>query len=827
MDLRKSLEFHKVINDIKDNCKTTGAKTLAENITFSNNFEQISKLLRQSYQMKSILMGIKRFPDSGYIDMREILSKLKIEGSCIALENMPKLLDSLLCIKDILQFIDEQDEKKIPDIKIITKDIVFDNEIYNSCNAIIDEQGDIRLSYSPILREIYSKREIKRRQIERQINQIIINNKKNGWTNEDHEISIRNDTFVIPVKATYKRNVKGILHDTSQTGQTFYIEPEEIVSLNFEIKELFFEEQKEIHRILLEFSDFLRPRLESLLYCYEILVQIDFIKAKAFYAIETNSSMPQINPLPQISWYDARHPILEKILKQKEREIVPLRIELNTKQRILVISGPNAGGKSICLKTVALLQYMLQCGILVPMKEISISGIFERIFISIGDEQSLSDDLSTYSSHLKNLSEICNNSDENTLFLIDELGTGTDPSVGGAIAESILEYLNSTKSFGVITTHYSVLKHLAFDHEGISNAAMLFDTVAMQPLYKLTIGTPGSSFAFEIAMKTGLSKLIINNAKNKLGKQSIKFEENLQQIEVNKLESEKHLRSAKQYDDVLYQTVKKYKEMLLKLESDRHNILNSARNQAKEILLSANKQIEHTIEEIKTSKAEKGTVKQQKEKIKQSLEDIDNAINQDNIQLETDLRNQFKENDNILSEQTQQKKQKIKIVTTPIEINDYIIFSQTKNIGIVVGINKNHLQIDVGNMRVQTTRKNICKIDKSFYIKQQCDNERQNKKNTNDVQIKTSFDLNHIRTNFNEKLDIRGYRGDEAIVELGKFLDQARILGQKYLRVLHGKGNGILKILVREYLRKQSDIVSYYAEDIRFGGEGITVIEMR
>ncbi|MBR1626145.1 MAG: Smr/MutS family protein [Bacteroidales bacterium] len=593
------------------------------------------------------------------------------------------------------------------------------------------------------------------------------------------------------------------------------------------MKELFFEEQREIHRILLEFSDSLRENLDCLLACYEMLIRIDFIRGKAEYALETNASMPQMTQQPIIKWYDARHPILENALKQKGKQITPLKIELNEKQRILVISGPNAGGKSVCLKTVALLQYMLQCGLLVPMKEISTAGIFEKIFLSIGDEQSLSDDLSTYSSHLKNLSEICENSDRDTLFLIDELGTGTDPAAGGAIAESILEHLNAVKSYGVVTTHYSVLKHLAFDHEGLANAAMLFDTKAMKPLYTLTIGNPGSSFAFEIAAKTGLSESIIANAKKKLGKQSIRFEEKLQQIEVNKLESEKHLRSAKQYDEILYQTVQKYREMSLKLELERKNILNSARNEAKDILSSANRQIERTIEQIKTAKAEKETVKKLKEEVKNNLITLDKAIKEEDKKAETNLKQitNGTVEENSLTEPL--KKKNIKIVSSPIELNDYVIFPQTENIGQVVAIDKNRLQIDMGDMRIQTTEKNVRKIDKHSYLKQLRDNSRNTKVNDGQIQIKTSFDLNKIRIHFNEKLDLRGYRGEEALSELEKFLDNARMLGERNLKILHGKGDGILKTLVRDYLRRQSDILSFHAEDIRFGGEGITVVQMQ
>jgi len=824
MNLLKSLQFSLITTRLKEYCKTVGAKQLVDNIKFSNDYQIINKLLCEVYQMRSLLMGVKQFPDSGYIDMRPILIELKVKDSCISLNQMPQLLDSLTCIKNILRFFEDIDSKQISFLRPLLDNLYFNENILSSCYAIIDEQGNIRPSCSPILREIYSKKQSKSKQIERQINQIINYSKKEGWTNDEDEISIRNDTFVVPIKSSYKRNIKGILHDTSQTGQTFYIEPEEIVSLNFEIKELFFEEQREIHRILLEFSNLLRDNLNNLILLYDMLVRMDFIRAKALYALEINASMPQLSDRPHILWYSSRHPLLENALKKKEKQITPLNIELNAKQRILIISGPNAGGKSICLKTVALLQYMLQCGLLVPMKEVSEMGIFNQIFLSIGDEQSLSDDLSTYSSHLKNMSEICDKADKDTLFLIDEFGAGTDPSLGGAIAESILEYLNTVKSFGVITTHYSSLKHLAIEKEGIVNAAMLFDTTKMQPLYTLSIGTPGSSFTFEIAKKSGLPQSIIDNAKTKVGKQSIRMEENLQQIAVNKLESEKYLRSAKQYDDILYKTINKYEQEITKLNTQKHNILSVAREEAKQILLSANKQIEHTIMEIKTTKAEKETVKTLKGEINKSIDQINKDIQEDKNKIDTNL---IKENDEKkLNNSPKLKKQNIKILTTPLEVNDYVIFSQTETIGKVVAIDKNHLQIDMGDIKVQTTKKSVLKIDKTSYLKQLRDNSKNQNNNFNQINIKTMFDLNEKRQTFNEKLDLRGYRGDEAIIELEKFLDNARMLGEKHLRILHGKGDGILKTLVRNYLHSQKDVINFHAEDIRFGGEGITIVEL-
>lgn len=660
MNITKSLEFTEIISAITSLCKTDRAKQMAKEIHFLTDYNKIISLLKLSSQMRELLMGLKVFPNSAYIDLSSTLKQIEVKDSCIDIQDMPLLLDSLTCIKELLFFFSDIDTEKYKDILQLLQGIEFNNAVYYKCNEIIDSEGNIKTSCSPLLQEIFQKQKAKQRQIDKQIASIMQQSKKQGYASEDADISIRDGAMVIPVKATYKKQVKGILHDTSASGQTFFIEPEEIVELNFDMKELFFEQKREVHRILFEFSELLRQNIDSLRQSYDMLVRIDFLKAKAEFALQINASMPQIEKTSVIHWYDARHPLLEKSLKNKGKQIVPLNIEINMNQRILVISGPNAGGKSVCLKTVALLQYMLQCGLLVPMKEVSICGLFDKIFLSIGDEQSLEDDLSTYSSHLKNLAEICNEATNHSLFLIDELGAGTDPQSGGAIAESVMEYLNNREAFGVITTHYSILKHLAFDNQGIVNAAMLFDTDNMKPLYILSIGTPGSSFAYEIAAKTGLPKYIIENAKKKEGNQNIRFEERLQQIQVDKLKTQERLRSAENYDNLLYQTLQKYRELTLKIETDKRKILDKARSEAKEILLNANQKIEHTIEEIKTTRANKQVVKELKQAIKDKITQIDKQTQEqiaDIEQIEPKL-----------------KKENLKIVNTPIELGDYVIF---------------------------------------------------------------------------------------------------------------------------------------------------------
>ena len=809
MNIEADIEFKEIKQRIINYCHTQSAKNLVEKLHLLKDFEQIQKLLRQSYQMKMMLLSLKPFVNDGYIDMRDCLKTLNIKDSFIELDDMPMLLDSMKAIKNIFAFLDTYNDSDISEIKKIKGDNIINENLIKELELIIDEKGEIKESYSPVLRQIRIEKQKKISQIERQINSILAKSKKEGWSNDEDEVSIRNNSLTIPVKATYKRQIKGILHASSGTGQTYYIEPEIIVELNFDIKELYFKEKEEIHKILLNYSNMIRDNLDSLIACYDFLVEMDFLKAKADYAIKTSSTMPQMCNYPIISWYDARHPLLEEVLQKKKKNIVPLHIELNEKQRILVISGPNAGGKSICLKTVALLQYMLQSGLLIPTKETSKAGVFENIFLSIGDEQSLEDELSTYSSHLLNMKSICEQVNKNTLFLVDELGAGTDPGVGGAIAEAILEYFDSAKSFGVITTHYSVLKHLAFEKESIVNAAMLFDTENIKPLYTLSIGNPGSSFAFELAEKAGLSQQIISSAKKKIGKQNLRFEQQLQQIAVNKLEVEKKLKSVKDYDDILYQTVQKYKELTEKIDTEKNKILNNAKNQAKDILLAANKQIEHTIEKIKTANADKQVVKQEKETIKTKIQELEKPI-------ETKSTNE---------KPVELKKQNIKIINSPIQTGDYVIFLQTENIGKVVKISKKDYLVNVGDINIKTKLNLIAKIDKNSYSKQIKGNKA--KDTSYSSQCPSIMNkVNQERINFKEQLDVRGYRTDEALKAVDKQLDTAYLIGEKTIKILHGKGDGILKTMIRDYLKHKTIVAAFYAEDIKFGGEGITIVEL-
>ncbi|HEX7584068.1 MAG TPA: endonuclease MutS2, partial [Prolixibacteraceae bacterium] len=469
--------------------------------------------------------------------------------------------------------------------------------------------GKIKDYASPELSQIRKELLSKQSGVSKRLQAILKKAQDDGLVEEDASVAMRDGRAVIPVASAFKRKLNGIVHDESSTGKTSYIEPAEVVELNNQIRELEYAEIREIVRILTTFSNDIRPYLPDLLLAYEFLGKIDFIRAKAIYAIDINGIKPYLENKCQLEWESAVHPLLMLALRRENRKVVPLNITLTPKKHILLISGPNAGGKSVCLKTVGLLQYMLQCGLLIPVKESSATGIFDKLFIDIGDEQSIENDLSTYSSHLLNMKFFLKNSNEKTLVLIDEFGTGTEPMLGGAIAESILGQLNEMNTFGVITTHYTNLKHFASSSEGIENAAMMYDSAKMEPLFQLDIGKPGSSFAFEIARKIGLPEKILEDATEKIGKDHINFDKHLRDIVRDKRYWETKRQKIRKVEKSLDELAEKYETDLGQLDKQRKEILLKARQEADQILSEANKRIENTIFEIRESQADKEKTK--------------------------------------------------------------------------------------------------------------------------------------------------------------------------------------------------------------------------
>ena len=628
---------------------------------------------------------------------------------------------------------------------------------------------------------------------------ILTDAKAAGWTDSNAELTIRDGRPVIPVKAGDKRALRGFIHDESATGQTVYIEPAEIFDTNNEIRELEYAERREINKILLAFTNLLRPEIPALLKAWNLLGLIDFIRAKSLLSNEYKCVVPEIHDEPMFLWRQARHPLLEQKLKSQDKHITPLDLNLDKDNRILVISGPNAGGKSVCLKTIGLVQYMLQCGLAVPMEIDSKCGVFHDMFIDIGDSQSLENDLSTYSSHLLNMKELIRQANKRTLFLIDEFGTGTEPQLGGAIAEAILLKMNEKKSFGVVTTHYANLKLLADKHQGIVNGAMLFDTRYLQPLYVMMTGKPGSSFAFEIAKKIGFPEEILNEAAEIGGKEHLNFDQQLQQLEIEKKEVRKKEYELKVADNLLNEVVTKYKNLLSDLEKKKNTLLKEANKEAQSLIDKANAKIERTIREIKEAQAEKERTKE----LRQDLKEMKQHLEEDAKVISKNLKIEEKE-----------KKDE-----QDLQVGNMVRINEMEIVGEVIAVSDTDITIEFGSVRLRTTADKVVKISK-----------KEAKKSANNptyLRKAIMEDLNEKSANFNLTLDVRGMRGEEAIEAVAKYIDDASLLCIKNVSILHGKGNGILRQMIRQYLSKQSCVRQMQDASLETGGHGITRVELK
>lgn len=810
--LEDKLEFEQILQSIKTNCLSVSAEKLVDKIKFSRSKNEIERELGLVEEFLSIILSNKQYPAEDYFDMCEELIRIKIPGTFISQSSLFELWRSLKTIYAWTQFF-EHNKESFPLLSTLSEGIFIDQDILRECKKILSDEGEILDNASDELFVIRVGIRRKQAEVEKRIRKLLTFSKQQGWTANDAELTIRNGRPVIPITSANKRRLQGFIHDESATGQTSYIEPAEVVELNNELRELEFAQGREIVKILTQFTENLRPIADSLIIAYRFLIRMDFIRAKAKYAFKIKAGKPIIKTQNcGFIWYEARHPLLEEALQINKKDIVPLKIELNEKNRILIISGPNAGGKSVCLKTVGLLQYMLQCGILVPMKQTSEVTIFNRIFIDMGDEQSIENDLSTYSSHLLNMKNLTEKADENCLFLIDECGTGTDPSIGGAIAEAVLEDLEEKGAYGIVTTHYSNLKLLAEKYSTIVNGAMLFDTNNMKPLFTLSIGKPGSSFAFEIAKTIGLSQNIIESASKKIGQGFVDFEQSLQQLEVDKLEIKNKQEIIKVQDELLNDLVNQYKTKLSEIKQKEKEIIYQAKSQAKQILQGANKQIENTIEKIKTAKAEKQLTIQARQDLQQEVKTIEKDLKK----LETEI----KPIETPLNPHTN-----IPFDTTTLSVGDVVLLEDGNNYALIKEIRRNKVEVECGELLLTLPINKIQKVNKQIYLKQQKNKTSVKAKNT---QLNTIFDdINTLRAQFSYQLDLRGCRADEAINKLSKHIDQARLLGESELSILHGKGDGILKTVLRDYLRECSEVESFKAASVEFGGEGITKIKLR
>ena len=801
--------FDQIRHMLTEACISSLGRSFAEKMKFSSNFSLIKRLLEQSEEFRQILLTGENHPASNYFDPFAIFERIKLEGTFAEPDELGEIRASLITIQDMIRFLEKKKDEehfKYPLLKQLSDNILIDPELLHEIDRILDEKNQIRSNASKELSDIRRRKSELENQASRRINQLFSQAKKEGWVAGDSELALRNGRLVIPVPVAFKRKMKGFVHDQSSTGQTAFLEPEEVFETNNEIRQLELDERREIMRILKEFADFIRPYLPVLTEAYLFLGKIDFIRAKAKIAIEMDAQKPRLLNKPIINWIKAKHPLLWLSYKKQKKHVEPLNMELSKEQRIIVISGPNAGGKSVCLKTAGLLQYMLQCGLLVPMIDYSEAGVFNKLFIDIGDEQSLENDLSTYSSHLANMKNFLHNCDDKSLFLIDEFGAGTEPRIGGAIAEAILNELSEKKAYGIITTHYANLKVLAGKKEGIVNGSMLFDTQQMKPLYRLKTGTPGSSFAFEIARTMGIPSPILQNAEKIAGEKHVDFDRQLQDLELKKLEVEEKEKQLKSGDSFLSEMIDKYQKLNSELEKRKNEILNEARREAKKVLADSNRMIERTIKEIRESSAEKEKTK----KLRDELDQYAKLQQADTDEPDAESRSQKKKKQKTISAEPV-----IEIEEGPIGKGDFVRVKGQETTGEVMETDQKNAMVAFGSILMKTPLKKLEKLSRKSV-----------KKLVKTTKVKYDFDINEKATEFNPNLDIRGNKAEQALIKARHFLDDAILLGMKNIKIVHGTGDGILREALRDYLKTLPEVKRARDEHPDRGGAGCTLIEL-
>lgn len=816
MTLEEKLGFNKIRELVAAECSNVLAVRMTQEMSFSNNYDRVVRDLQQTEEFRQILVLENSFPSQDFIDLTEELTRLRVGNTVIELQALFDLKCSLHTIGECLRFLLRDDPIRYPQLYELAHHVELDPGITKALNKIVDDKGEIYDNASELLQEIRHQINKKRNDVDVQISKQLARAKHEGWAPENAEVTIRNGRMVIPMLDTHRRKIKGLIHDESATRQTAYLEPSEVVELNNDLRELEFAERHEIQKILARFSDMIRPQLNELINAYWFLARIDFIRAKARFALTIHAGRPIVDNITKINWLDARHPLL--YLNHKG-EVVPFNIELNDEAHILIVSGPNAGGKSVCLKAVGLIQYMFQCGMLVPCRETSEFGIFDSIFIDIGDQQSIDNDLSTYSSHLQNMKQLLETADEGTLFLLDELGGGTEPRSGCAIAEALLEELYRRHSFGVVTTHYADLKLLADRCPGVRNGAMLYDTEKMKPLYRLSIGHPGSSFAFEIAQNIGFPEAVLKAAGEKVGGEMLNFEHQLQQIELDKQEIARQRAELEVADSFLAEVTKKYQKLTDKLESKKYEILSTARKEAQQIIADANRTVEQTISDIKEAQAEKERTLQARQRMKAEAERLASSQERHDDIMKERVAKGAAAPSSVAPKETSSSKDDDS-GTAPIVVGGIVRIDGQDTFGQVVEIKgkkavveSNSIRMTIALSRLTGTKKKSIPVDKTSV------------KNSRFQSIYD--DINEKRKTFNPTLDLRGQRADEALDNLQHFLDEAQLLSEKNLRILHGKGYGILKQIIREYLHGNRDVQFFGSERLELGGDGVTVVQLK
>lgn len=815
-NFEEKIGFDKIRGLICDRCLSTLGSERVAGMQFQTSFDTIDRLLHETEEFTHILQTEDNFPADYFFDIRSSLQRIRIEGTFLDETELFNLRRSLETIRHIVGFFINEEESPYPHLQALAGNVVVFPQLLSRIDQIIDKFGHVKDNASTELSQI--RRELNRTlsSISRSLNMILRNAQSEGIVDKEVSPTLREGRLVIPVIPAYKRRIKGIVHDESASGKTVYIEPAEVVEANNRIRELEGEERREIIRILTLFTDELRPHLAEIAHSYEFLADIDFIRAKALFAIEINALLPHFENCRQIEWYHAIHPLLFLSLKKQNKQVVPLDIALTPQQRILLISGPNAGGKSVCLKTTGLLQYMLQCGLLIPVYENSHTGIFDHIFIDIGDEQSIENDLSTYSSHLTNMKFFVKNCNESSLLLIDEFGGGTEPQIGGAIAEVLLDRFNRKKAFGVITTHYQNLKQFAEDTQGIVNGAMLYDRHMMQPLFKLSIGNPGSSFAIEIARKIGLPEDVIADASEKVGSDYIDMDKYLQDIVRDKRYWENKRQNIRHREKQLEEITQRYADNLQEIEKERKRILKDAKQKAEQLIAESNARIENTIRAIKEAEAEKEKTKMARQELHSFKKGLQkNDENDDTISRKIAKIKAKEEKKNHSKKEADAETSK----TTTISVGDAVCLKGQTTVGEISAIQGNKATVIFGHIKSSVHIERLEKVSRNRLKREQAIK-------ATFVSEDTTNSMREKSLHFHREIDIRGFRADEALQALVYFIDDAIQVGAEQVRILHGTGTGALRQTVREYLKGVTGIRSFHDEHVQFGGAGITVVEL-
>jgi DNA mismatch repair protein MutS2 len=783
-DFEEKLGFDQIRQRLKNYCLSNLGLHLVDEMKFSSDYEIIKKRLHQNLEFRQVLEKADAFPSANYFDPDELWPTIAIEDSFIEEESFQSIILSLLSIFEAKQFLTKADEV-YPELNRLAAPVLLDKKILSQLQSKFDELGKIKDSASPDLSKIRKKLRDEQSRVRKLVDQAFRFAVEQGYSPEGVSPTVRDGRIVIPILAEHKRKIKGFIMDESATGQTVYMEPAEVLETNNEIRDLQLAERREVVKILRDLTGLLRLHQEELKIAYHFLAEMDFARSRAKFSIDIEGDLPQLKKEPDLNWMHARHPLLLLSLKGK-RPVIPLTIDLTEKERFLLVSGPNAGGKSVVLKTTGLIQYMLQCGLLVPLHEKSSTGIFRNIFLDIGDQQSIENDLSTYSSHLRNMNYFLQQANSNTLVLMDELGSGTDPNFGGGIAQAILTSLVRKKVWGIATTHYYNLKLFASNEEGIRNGAMLFDSQKLEPLFTLEIGKPGSSFALEIARKTGLPMETIKSAENIIGKDLTGLETLMKTVADEKQQAGKKILELQQKEKKLSEELNKYQQLSSGLESKKREIIDKARAEASSLLKDTNREIEKTIRHIRENKAERKETRKVRGNLQGLVDKIQPIGNPTEIKPEE-----------------------------PLKEGDKVRIRGQEVTGTILSLKGNQAMVQFGELRstlktAQLIRSDQVEVDPI-------------------VKKARAHGLNILQkqSEFVSTLDIRGKRVEETIQLLDQFIDDALLLGQGEVRILHGKGEGVLRKVVREHLKKIKAVASVKDEHVERGGDGITVIVLK